>query len=95
MGEVPLSLHVTKQLKQELEQEAERQNLSADDVAQRAIRAYLDSQSIERDVLDERIAEANTGIFISEKAMLDWMERLEDDAGALAPAPDVFVQRSK
>lgn len=93
MGEVPLSLHVTKQLKQDLEQEAERQNLSADDVAQRAIRTYLDGMAFERDILRQRIAEADKGVFISEEAMLRWMDSWGTDEEIPPPEPDVFLKK--
>lgn len=93
MGEVPLSLHVTEQLKRELEQEAERQNLSAADVAQRAIRAYLDGMASERDILRQRMAEADKGVFISEEAMLEWMDSWDTDEELPPPEPDVFLKK--
>ena len=93
MGEVPLSLHVTAKLKGDLEQEAERQHVSADDIAEEAISWYIESQERERQILRERAAEADKGVFISSEAMLAWMEELETNIDAPAPKPDIFISR--
>ncbi|HET7412548.1 MAG TPA: hypothetical protein VFJ18_07780 [Pararhizobium sp.] len=95
MGEVPLSLHVDAQLKESLENEARLQHVSADDLAQRAIKRYLALQERDRAIMRERIAEADKGVFISEEAMLEWMDRLEDDIDAPAPRPDVVLPSHK
>lgn len=93
MGEVPLSLHVDAELKQGLEQEARLQNVSESELAGRAIRAFLDGQAHKRDALATAVAEADKGRFISSNAMLDWLERLEEDIDAPPPQPDVFAQQ--
>lgn len=91
MGEVPLSLHVTEQLKQELEREARLLHVSESEIAERAIEDYLDLQAHKRDVIAAAVAEADKGVFISSEAILDWMERLETDINAPVPEPDVFL----
>jgi predicted transcriptional regulator len=95
MGEVPLSLHVTAQLKEELEQEARLQKVSESELAERAIEAFLNLQAHKRDVLEAAAAEANKGVFISSEAILDWMDRLEHDINAPPPEPDVFLPPRK
>jgi predicted transcriptional regulator len=91
MGEVPLSLHVTEQLKQDLEREARLRHVSESEIAARAIEDYLDLQAHKREVVAAAVAEADKGVFISSEAILDWMERLETDIDAPRPAPDVFL----
>jgi predicted transcriptional regulator len=91
MGEVPLSLHVTEQLKQDLEREARLRHVSESEIAARAIEDYLDLQAHKREVIAAAVAEADKGVFISSEAILDWMERLETDIDAPRPAPDVFL----
>jgi predicted transcriptional regulator len=91
MGEVPLSLHVTEQLKQDLEREARLRHVSESEIAARAIEDYLDLQAHKREVIAAAVAEADKGVFISSEAILDWMERLETDIDAPGPAPDVFL----
>ncbi len=90
MGEVPLSLHVDARLKEKLEDEARIENVTADDLAQRAIENYLWLKDQDREIMRARIAEADRGLFISEEAMMLWMDQLEDDIDAPAPEPDVF-----
>ena len=93
MGEVPLSLHVTAQLKEELEQEARLQRIEPEQLVQHAIRLYLDDQEVERKIMRERVAEADKGVFVSEEAMLLWMDQLDEDIDAPPPKPDVFLSR--
>lgn len=84
------SITIDLQTKDELEREARLQNISADDLARRAIRGYLAYQERERKILRERLAEADKGVFVSSEAVLDWMARIEHDPKALFPEPDVF-----
>lgn len=91
MGEVPLSLHVPTELKDELEREARLLKVSESDLAEMAIEAFLNLQAHKRDVVAAAAAEADRGVFISEKAMLAWMDRLEDDIDAAPPEPDIFL----
>ena len=90
MGEVPRSLHLDAALMERLENEARQQELPADELARQAIEHFLEVQSVERDALAARIAEADKGEFISAEAMLDWMGRLETDPNALPPEVDTF-----
>ncbi|MGN6584177.1 MAG: CopG family ribbon-helix-helix protein [Rhizobiaceae bacterium] len=93
MGEVPLSLHVDTKLKEKLDNEARLQKVSADDVAQRAIASYLEYLEREREILRERIAEADKGIFISEEAMNRWVESWGTDNELPPPEPDIFPDK--
>jgi predicted transcriptional regulator len=90
MGEVPLSLHVDAELKRKLEDEARLQKVSPDDLAERAIEAYLEIRSSERDVLRQRIAEADKGLFISGEAMHRWIESWGTENELPPPEPDIF-----
>jgi predicted transcriptional regulator len=92
MGEVPLSLHVTAKLKDNLEQEAQRQHVSADDIAEQAISWYIENQQRERQILRERAAEADKGVFVSSEAMLAWMEKRLKGEQAPPPQPDTFLK---
>jgi len=93
MGEVPLSLHVDTKLKEKLDNEARLQKVSADDVAQRAIASYLEYLEREREILRQRIAEADKGIFISEEAMNRWVESWGTDNELPPPEPDIFPDK--
>ena len=91
MGEVPLSLHVKSELKEELEQEARLLKVSESEIAERAIQNYLNLQAHKRDVVAAAVAEADKGVFVSSAAMMEWMKRLETDIDAPSPEPDVFL----
>ena len=96
MGEVPLSLHVDAELKKKLEDEARSQNISADDLVERAIESYLEIRESEREILRQRIAEADKGVFISGEAMHRWIESWGTEDELPPPEPDVFLPpRSK
>ena len=96
MGEVPLSLHVKAEVKRKLEDEARSQNVSADDLVERAIESYLEIRESEREILRQRIAEADKGVFISGEAMHRWIESWGTENELPPPEPDVFLPpRSK
>jgi predicted transcriptional regulator len=91
MGEVPLSLHVDAELKKKLDDEARSQNVSADDLVGRAIESYLEIRESEREILRQRIAEADKGVFISGEAMHRWIESWGTKNELPPPEPDVFL----
>jgi predicted transcriptional regulator len=91
MGEVPLSLHVDAELKKKLEDEARSQNVSADDLVERAIESYLEIQESEREILRQRIAEADKGVFISGEAMHRWIESWGTENELPPPEPDIVL----
>ncbi len=75
----------------ELEQEARWQEVSEADVATQALKAYLDRQAYKRAAIEEAVAEADKGVFISSEVMMAWLDRLETDPSAPPPEPDVFL----
>ncbi|MBX3570703.1 MAG: hypothetical protein KF914_21775 [Rhizobiaceae bacterium] len=93
MGEVPRSLRIDAELSRRLDEEARRQDVPADSIAEQAIERYLGDQEAERRILRERALAADRGVFISSEAMLRWLGELDDNIDAPAPAPDVFTKR--
>ena len=91
MAESPVSLQVTVS-KQRIDEVARWNNITADELAQRAIESYLDIQESERLILEERIAEAEKGVFISSEAMLRWVKSWGTDNELPPPEPDIFLQ---
>lgn len=90
MGEVPLSLKV--ETKQMLDDAAHRQQISADGLVERAIRYYLEVQEYERNILQERIEEAEKGIFISGEAMTRWVNSWGTENELPPSEPDIFPE---
>jgi predicted transcriptional regulator len=95
MGEVPLSLHVKAELKEELEKEAHFSSQSASEIAEEAIGSYLDHRARLRKALDAAAAEADKGVFISSEAMLPWVKDLFDGKKTPPPKPDIFLPPRK
>ncbi|MBD0413715.1 hypothetical protein [Oryzicola mucosus] len=91
MGAAPLSLNVKSELKDELKREARLLKISESEIAEHAIKIFLDLQSHKRDVIAAAAKEADKGVFISSEAMEAWLERLDDDPDASAPETDIYL----
>lgn len=90
MGEVPRSLHMDAELSRRLDEEARRQDVSADSIAEEAIEQYLDFEARKREMIRTALAEADKGVFISEEAMSRWVESWDTDNELPPPKPDIF-----
>ena len=90
MGELPLSLRLAEETVEALKNEAQLQNVEPDEVAQEAIQSYLDFMSREREIMRERLGEAEKGVFISEEAMTRWIESWGGEDELPPPEPDIF-----
>jgi predicted transcriptional regulator len=93
MGEVPLSLHVSADVKMRLEREAARTQETESEIAGRAIDDYLARRDAVLKMLKDAGAEADKGVFVSSEAVLRWMESWNDDGKPELPfpEPDVFL----
>lgn len=74
MTTVPFTMRVDADLKAAIEEEAARQDVSATQIATRAIKTHLNGQAAERAAIEEAIIEADKGRFISEEAFTAWVE---------------------
>jgi predicted transcriptional regulator len=90
MGELPLSLRLDAQTRQELEREARLQDMSEAELAARAIKSYLEVREHDRRIMRGRLAEAGEGIFISEEAMTGWVESWGTENELPPPDPDIL-----
>jgi predicted transcriptional regulator len=89
------SVRLERDVLNELEEEARRLHVSAEQVANEAIRAYLDNQSLKREAIREALAEADKGVFISGDAMHRWIESWGTANELPPPEPDVFLPLKK
>lgn len=89
MSGMPFSLRLDEATRVRLEQEANRLDRPASQVAQRAISRYLDAQEALRREIDAAVAEAEAGTFVSAEAVHAWMETWGTDAEAPPPPPDI------
>lgn len=93
MTSVPFTFRMDVDTKTRLEKEAELEDRSASNIAQRAIERYLDAKAYKRECIREAIAEADKGIFISEEAMMAWMRSWGTDNELPPPEPDIFPDK--
>jgi predicted transcriptional regulator len=78
-------------VRRRLEEEARSQDISASDLIGRAIESYFEVCEAEREVLRQRIAEADKGVFISGEAMHRWIASWGTDNELPPPEPDIFL----
>jgi predicted transcriptional regulator len=59
-------------------------------VVQEAVAAYLDEQRSRLDAIDEALAEADQGVFVSGEAVTEWLKSWGSGKPAAPPKPDIF-----
>ncbi len=59
-------------------------------VVQEAVVAYLEDQQSRLDAIDEALAEADRGVFVSGEAVSAWLKSWGSGKPAAPPKPDVF-----
>ena len=89
------TVRLDQEVRDELEEEARRQHLAADQLANEAIKAYLDNQALKRKAIRAAIVEADKGAFISSEAMHRWIESWGTENELPPPEPDVFLPHKK
>lgn len=90
MATTPFSIRLDTEVKAKLEHEARLVDRSAGYIAQKAIEDYLDAKAYKRECLQEAIAEADKGVFISEEAVDAWVKSWDTENELPMPEPDVF-----
>ncbi len=89
MSTVSFTMRVDADLKAAIEEEARRQDLSASQIATRAIRSHLEAQEFRRKAIEAAFAEADKGEFISSEAMLAWVNSWGTENELPMPEPDI------
>jgi predicted transcriptional regulator len=74
MSTVPFTMRVDPALKAAIEEEAQRQDISASQIATRAIRSHLNGQAAERAAIEAAVIEADKGKFVSEEVFTAWVQ---------------------
>ena len=95
MGEEPLSLHLEEKLRRGLEVEARLREVPEAEIAEEAIREFLDRQAWMRKEIEEAVREADKGVFISQEAMERWIDSWGTENELPPPEPDVFLPPRK
>jgi predicted transcriptional regulator len=92
MASARFTLRLEPELKDWLEQEAHRQERSAGFLANKAIASLRQDTEAKRSAIQDAMAEAEKGEFISE-AMTAWFLSLGTENELPEPQPDVFVRQ--
>lgn len=74
MPTVQFTMRVDAELKASLEEEAKREDISASQLAARAIRSHLGAKEAKRRAIEDALVEAKTGEFIPGEEVLAWMK---------------------
>jgi predicted transcriptional regulator len=92
MRTTPYTIRLDDALKRELEHEAALDERPPAQLAVRAIRAMIQARQAKRAVIGAALAEADAGRFISEDAMMAWVETWDTEFEAPAPEPDIHPE---
>jgi predicted transcriptional regulator len=91
MATVPFSIRIDEEIKARLDKQAAREERSAGFVVQKAVDRYLNAQAYFEEEIEKAFTEADKGVFISEVAMMKWMESWDTENELPPPEPDVFL----
>lgn len=89
-GSDTFSVRLPEQLRTEVDQFAALTKRSRSFVIKEAVTAYMDEQKAYLAAIDEGIAEADKGIFISGEAFSKWLSSWGTDHVLPPPEPDIF-----
>ena len=90
-----LSVRVPEEVKEELDLLAAATRRSKSFLAQEAITDYVRRNAWKAKALQEAIAEADKGSFISHEAMTAWADSLGGDTQLPPPEPDIVPKRRR
>jgi len=88
-----LSLELDPETKAKLDHEARVDQRPVEDVATRAIEAFLDARAFKREQLNAALIEADHGEFISSAAVDRWMASWDKSDELPPPEPDIFLAK--
>lgn len=95
MSNHSLSLRLKPDVRARLEAEADVSEQNVAEIALTAIENYLEGQAEKRIQLQQAIAEAEKGAFVSDEKIAEWIASWGDENELLPPEPDVFLKPPK
>ena len=87
------TLRLDPDLKQWLEDEAERRDRSAGWVAKEAIEPMRRASEMRQRMIADAVREADEGVFVSREAVHSWMATWDTEDEASVPQADTFLKR--
>lgn len=89
------SVRLPEELKSEVDRFAALTKRSRSFVIKEAVASYMEEQRAYLEALDEAIAEADKGIFVSGEAVDAWLRSWGTDNVLPTPEPDIFPDGKK
>ena len=90
MTSTPFSIRLDDTIRADLQAEAKRLDRPASYLAAKAIRFYLEARRHEREVLMQRLAEADKGKFVSSERVEEWVDSWFTDNELPPPEADII-----
>lgn len=84
------SMRLSIDLKQSLEAISEISHRSKSQIATKAIAEYVERNEWKLKALKKAKEEADKGIFVSQKAIIDWLDSWDSENELVAPDADIF-----
>jgi len=90
MATTQFSLRLPEDLKNSLETISKISHRSQSQIASKAIAEYIERNEWKLKAIQEAKKEANKGVFISQKSVIDWLDTWGSEEELQAPEADVF-----
>jgi predicted transcriptional regulator len=90
MATTQFSMRLSDDLKQSLEAISKISHRSQSQIATKAIAEYVGKNEWRLKALQEAKKEADKGVFVSQEAIIDWLESWGSDNELPAPKADMF-----
>lgn len=90
MTTTQFSMRLSDDLKKSLETISQISHRSQSQIATRAIAEYVKKNEWKLTAIQEAKKEADKGIFVSQDAVMDWLDSWGDENELPAPEPDIF-----
>ena len=87
------SVRLPENLRREVDDFAKATKRSRSFVVKEAVAAYMGEQKAYLSAIDEALAEADKGVFISGEAVSKWLASWGTSDELPAPEPDIFLNR--
>jgi len=91
MSTVSFTFRIDKELKKNLDLEAQAEDRSSSYLASQAIKMMLELREEKKKAVRDALLEADKGIFVSQKAVHDWMDSWDTENELPKPKADIFL----
>ena len=91
-AESTFSVRLPEELRREVDAFAKASKRSRSFVVKEAVAAYMHDQRAYLAAIDEALAEADKGVFISGEKVMEWLASWGTDNELPPPEPDIFLK---